>query len=253
MKAFILAAGLGTRLRPWTEKHPKALVPVGGEPMLKWVILKLKREGFNRLVINVHHFADQIEDYLRSHDFGVEIDLSRETDQLLETGGGIVKARRFLCSDKEPFLIHNVDILSDARLDNLMKFHIESGNSATLLVSDRSSSRKLLFDSEMKLRGWHNLKTEEFRPGNISGDSCRKRIAEGELKEYAFSGIHVMNPEEVEKMMKEYGECKFSVMDYYLGNLQKGEISGYKQEGIELIDIGKPETLEVAERIRDKF
>ena len=146
---MILAAGLGTRLKPWTLEHPKALVPVDGIPMLERVILKLKSQGFDEIVVNVHHFAGQITDFLDSKDFGIKISISDERGGLLDTGGGLVHARHLL--EGEPFLVHNVDILSNADLSALMHFHESEGNDVTLLTSDRKSSRKLLFDEDGSL------------------------------------------------------------------------------------------------------
>ncbi|MDE6382409.1 MAG: NTP transferase domain-containing protein, partial [Muribaculaceae bacterium] len=121
MKAFILAAGLGTRLRPWTLEHPKALVPVGGVPMLERVILRMRDQGFDDITVNVHHFADQIVDFLNARDFGVAVHISDERERLLDTGGAILHASRFLAADPAPFLVHNVDILSDAPHASLME------------------------------------------------------------------------------------------------------------------------------------
>ncbi|MDE5923738.1 MAG: NTP transferase domain-containing protein, partial [Muribaculaceae bacterium] len=145
MKVFIPAAGLGTRLRPFTLTNPKALVEVDGVPMLERVILRLKREGFDEMVINLHHFGDKIEEFVKSHDnFGVNIAFSDERAELLDTGGALLHARRLLGGDDRPFLIHNVDILSDAPLRELIDRHQRSEAAATLLVSDRESSRRLI-------------------------------------------------------------------------------------------------------------
>ncbi len=246
MKAMILAAGLGTRLKPWTDEHPKALVPVGGVPMLERVILKLRSEGFERIIINVHHFADQIEDFLKVKDFGGEIILSDERGKLLETGGGILNASRYLCSDTEPVLIHNVDILTKAPLAKLMRTHVATGNEATLLVSNRDSGRRLIFDKEGELYGWKNMLTGELRPSQllIKGGEIEQDIQRGDLRMHAFSGIHVMNPSIIEEMRKWKQTDCFSVMEFYLamisGNLR---IRGYMYDDPELIDIGKPESL----------
>lgn len=240
MKAFILAAGLGTRLKPWTLEHPKALVPVGGVPMLERVILRLKEEGFNRLVVNVHHFADQIVDFLASRDFGVDIAISDETAQLLDTGGALVHAAPLLCADREPFLIHNVDILSDAPLRALMAEHTASGADATLLVSERQSSRHLLFDDRMYLRGWQNMTT-----GERKGEPGEWPIS------LAFSGIHVMSPALVERMIAEGYTGKFPIMDYYLSHTGSADLRGFKVQPLNLIDIGKPETLSRANSLFD--
>lgn len=144
MKAMIFAAGLGTRLRPLTDHMPKALVPVAGKPMLERVILRLKEAGFNEITVNIHHFGEQIIDFLRTHDnFGTEIHISDERGMLLDTGGGIKKARPFL-DGQEPFLVHNADILTDIDLAGLYRHHLESDAESTLLVSERKTSRYLL-------------------------------------------------------------------------------------------------------------
>lgn len=158
-QAMIFAAGLGTRLKPLTDRMPKALVPVAGEPLLAHVIRKLKAEGFTRIVVNVHHFADQIIDYLHTHDFGVEIHISDETSKLLDTGGGIRHAAHWFETDS-PVLIHNVDILSNANLSQLYDSAVAD---AALLVSDRVTKRYLLFGEGKRLVGWTNVETGEVR------------------------------------------------------------------------------------------
>lgn len=253
MKAFVLAAGLGTRLRPWTLSHPKALVPVGGVPMLERVIVKLREQGFDRITVNVHHFADQIVDYLNSRRWGVEINISDESLRLLDTGGGIIHAGRWLASDSEPFLIHNVDILSNADLADLMRCHAESGALSTLLVSERDSNRKLVFDEpsvrntcgfvSRKLCGWHNLSTNEYRPAGFVA------LPDGTVSELAFSGIHVMSPAMIPLMAARYGSEPFSIMDFLLSEAHNGMIMGVEEQSLELIDIGKPDTLSRAEAL----
>lgn len=237
MQAMILAAGLGTRLRPWTLHHPKALVPVGGVPMLERVIMRLKDQGFGKIVVNVHHFADQIEAFLSANDFGVEIAVSDERGLLLDTGGAILHAAPLF--DSGPVLVHNVDILSNADLSGLVRVHTLSGADSTLLVSGRKSSRKLIFDEGMRLCGWHDLKENVYKPEEfIWKEGCR---------EYAFSGIHVVGERALEEMRRREPEPKFSIIDFLLSSRHKCKVRGYLQEGLELIDIGKPETLERAE------
>lgn len=236
MQAMILAAGLGTRLRPWTLEHPKALVPVRGVPMLERVILRLKEQGFTKIVVNVHHFASQIVEFLQSHDFGVQIVVSDETDQLLDTGGAILNAAPLF--ENGPVLVHNVDILSNANLAELMRAHEQTGADSTLLVSDRASSRKLIFDKDMRLRGWHNLKEGIYKPEGF--------VSEEGYREYAFSGIHVVGESVLEEMRRIEREPKFSIIDFLLSPEQHCDVRGYLQEGLELIDIGKPATLERA-------
>ena len=237
MKAMIFAAGLGTRLKPLTDHMPKALVPVAGKPMLEHVIGKLKAAGFNEIVINVHHFANQIIDFLKEKDnFGITIHISDETDMLLDTGGGIKKAASFF---HEPFLIHNVDILSNVDLKSLHEYHLTSGNDATLLVSPRKTVRYLLFDERNRLCGWVNKDTLQTKPEGF--------VYQPEVqKEYAFSGIHIVSPT-LFNYMSEHWTGKFPIMDFYLQTCQEAQLGGYAKEDLQLIDIGKPETLAVAE------
>lgn len=237
MKAFVLAAGLGTRLKPFTLHHPKALVHVGGVPMLERVLLRLKVEGFDEIVINVHHFAVQIEDFLNANqNFGLKISISDERKELLDTGGAILNARRFLDSDSEPFLVHNVDILSDAPLRRLMERHRQTGSMATLLVSDRDSSRRLCFDRSGDLQGWINLKDNSVKPvGFHLSEDCTP---------LAFSGIHVMSPDKVyAEMHRQNRSGAFSVIDFYLDSILRENVKKFRVNDLRLIDIGKPETL----------
>ena len=237
MKAMIFAAGLGTRLKPLTDHMPKALVPVAGKPMLEHVIRKLIAAGCDEIVINVHHFADQIIDFIKANNnFGITIHISDETDILLDTGGGIKKASSFF---NEPFLIHNVDILSNVDLKSLYEYHLTSGNDATLLVSPRKTVRYLLFDEENHLCGWVNKDTLQTKPEGF--------VYQPEVqKEYAFSGIHIVSPS-LFNYMGENWTGKFPIMDFYLQTCQEAKLGGYAKEDLQLIDIGKPETLAVAE------
>ena len=247
MKAMIFAAGLGSRLKPLTDTMPKALVPVAGCPMLEHVILKLKASGFTEIVINIHHFGEQIIDFLKTNnDFGVTIHISDERDRLLDTGGGIRKARLFFENSGEPFLVHNVDILSDMNLKELYDFHMQSGSVATLLASRRTTSRYLLFNTERKLRGWINKDTGQVKPEGFHYD-------ESLYREYAFSGIHVFSPAVFRLMEAPRWEGKFSIMDFYLATCGQTDYSGYLAEKLELIDIGKPETLARAEEFVKKL
>ena len=247
MKAMIFAAGLGSRLKPLTDTMPKALVPIAGHPMLEHVILKLKASGFTEIVINIHHFGEQIIDFLKTNnDFGLTIHISDERDRLLDTGGGIRKARLFFENSGEPFLVHNVDILSDMNLKELYDFHMQSGSVATLLASRRTTSRYLLFDTERKLRGWINKDTGQVKPEGFHYD-------ESLYREYAFSGIHVFSPAVFRLMEAPRWEGKFSIMDFYLATCGQTDYSGYLAEKLELIDIGKPETLARAEEFVKKL
>ncbi len=236
MKTMILCAGLGTRLRPWTENHPKALVPVGGIPMLRRVIERLAEQGFDEVTVNVHHFADQIIAFLNEQSLPVkEISISDESECLLDTGGGILHAERLLTTDRRPFLVHNVDILSNADLRGLYDEHQQSGNTITLLVSDRKSDRKLVFDRNMILKGWINQKTGQTRPDSL------QLLADDRI--LAFSGIYVMSPEVFSVMHDHCFEGAFPIMDFFLSGSPELKIGGVCQEGLDIIDIGKPDTL----------
>ena len=237
MNAFIFAAGLGTRLKPLTDSMPKALVPVGGKPLLAHVVEKLKAAGCKKIVINIHHFGDMIVDYVKSQGgFGIDIVFSDEREMLLETGGAIKHAVQLL--GNEPFLIHNVDILSNVDIKALWEEHLNSGSAATLLVSKRSSSRALLFDAEGDLTAWTNKTTGEVKTPYESVDIAS-------LKELAFSGIHVFSPS-LFKYFSTYPE-KFSIIDFYLNTCKAEKIKAYTQEGLQLLDVGKLDSLEKAE------
>lgn len=231
---MIFAAGLGTRLRPLTESVPKALVEVNGTPLLGLIILRLKRFGFKDLIINVHHFPDMIVDYLAEHDnFGVNITISDEREALLETGGGLQKAAWFF-DDGKPFLVHNVDILSDLNLLEIYEDHIKSGALATLAVSGRKTSRVLLFDEQEVLCGWRNLKTGEEKWARPTPGSCRER---------SFSGIHVICPE----IFSEISQTgRFSIIDTYLELGGRFPIKAHYHDESHWMDVGKPETLQQA-------
>jgi NDP-sugar pyrophosphorylase family protein len=222
---MIFAAGLGTRLKPLTDTMPKALVPVGGQPLLWHVIMKLKKSGYERIVVNVHHFADQIIDYLRLNDnFGLDIRISDEREQLLETGGGIKKALP-LFDLSEPILIHNVDILSNLDLNQLPT------DAPVLVVSQRQTKRYLQFDDEQRLVGWKNIETGEVK--GREGHSL------------AFSGIHVFHPSLV-PLLSEWPD-RFPIMDFYLSACATHLIKGFEAIDLRLMDVGKMDTLDQAE------
>lgn len=235
MKALIFAAGKGTRLKPFTDHHPKALATVNGVPLLERNIRFLQSFSINDFVINIHHFGDQIIDFLRKNDnFGAKIEISDERGELLETGGGLVFARKFL-DFQEDFLIMNADILTDLNVSEFVKYHQEKKDFATLAVSDRKSSRKLLFNSEMVLRGWLNVETGEQRLAEFNKG----------FKALAFSGIHCINPEIFNKIKR---TGKFSIMEEYLDLMHTEQIQGFEHHGI-LIDVGRPESVLEAEKI----
>ncbi len=237
MNAFIFAAGLGTRLKPLTNTMPKALVPVAGKPLLAHVIEKLKAAGCKKIVINIHHFGQMIIDYVKeNNNFGMDIVFSDERDMLLETGGAIKHAVNLL--GDEPFLIHNVDIMSNVDLKALWSEHINSGSAATLLVSKRNSSRALLFNKESNLTAWTNKNTGEIKTPYENVEIAR-------LEEFAFSGIHVFSPQ-LFKYFGEYPE-KFSIIDFYLNTCKAEKIKAFTQDGLQLLDVGKLDSLEKAE------
>ncbi|MBR5037122.1 MAG: nucleotidyltransferase family protein [Prevotella sp.] len=236
---MIFAAGLGTRLKPLTDTMPKALVSIGGEPLIKHVILRLKEAGFQRIVVNVHHFAQQIIDYLEENDhFGLDIRISDETEQLLETGGGIKKARE-LFDPHSPILIHNVDILSNMDLTAFYDQAVTSETDALLLVSKRNTKRYLLFDEEKQLVGWTNLATGEVKSPH---DWVRN---DGSLQMLAFSGIHVFNPS-LFPLMDQWPD-RFPIIDFYLHACATYSITGFEAEHLHMIDVGKLDSLQQAE------
>lgn len=234
MKALIFAAGKGTRLKPFTDHHPKALAKVNGVSLLERNIKYLQSYGINDFVINVHHFGNQIIEFLKDNqNFGAHIQISDEKDQLLETGGGLVFARKFL-DFEEDFLILNADILTDLNITEFLKYHQEKKDFATLAVSDRKSSRKLLFNPEMVLRGWVNIDTGEQRLAEFNKG----------FKPLAFSGIHCINPAIFSKIKR---TGKFSIMEEYLDLMHTEKIHGFEHQA-KLIDVGKPESVMEAEK-----
>lgn len=241
MKALVFAAGLGTRLKPFTLTHPKALAPVGGKPMLQRVIEKLVRQGVTEIIVNVHHFPDQIIDFLQANSgFGATIRISDERHLLLDTGGGLLAARQWLDSGgNEPFIIHNADILTDFDLLPMVEAHKASGATATLLVADRSSSRMLLFDTEMSMRGWANITTGQTRPSGLDPSP---------LLHLAFGGVHVASPS-IFRALERYASPgqPFSITPFYIDACGSHSIKGYMQpHGSLWFDIGKPESLDAA-------
>ena len=245
MKAMIFAAGLGTRLRPLTNDRPKALVEVGGVTMLERVIMHLREAGITDITVNVHHFGQQIIDFLEArHNFGLTIHISDERDCLLDTGGGILHARQWLDGD-EPFVVHNADILTDLDLRAMMERHTHSGADATILVKKRDTQRYLLFDQDHRLQGWTNKKTGELRPQSLT----RERALT--LNELAFGGVHVISPS-IFKELEPYGrqQAKFSIIPFYVDHCHTLHIQGYEPASqYRWLDVGKPETLAQAEAL----
>lgn len=257
-KAMIFSAGLGTRYKPWTDNHPKALAPVNGKSLLQRNIEYLQGFGITELVINIHHLADQVIDTLQTHKgWGSSYTLSDETALLLETGGGLMKARPLL--EEGPFVAMNVDILTDLDLGAMIRDHFSEGGGAsdgagasgaadgsgsggarplaTLAVTSRSTSRYFLFDDSRRLRGWRNVQTGQERMAeDHSGDSAS-------LQQKAFSGIHIIDPVFF-SLVRQTG--KFSMVDVYLDLAGQHIIRGFDHSGGKLIDVGKPEAGEKA-------
>lgn len=241
MNALILAAGLGTRLGNLTSDRPKALVEVCGHTMLEHQLRHLSSAGFDRFVINIHHFAYKVREFLEAHDnFGLDIRLSDETDLLLDTGGGIRKAM-CLFDNELPVLAHNVDIFSGTDLKALYCGHIESGADSTLLVAQRSTSRYLYFDSEGLLRGWSNEKTGLVRSPYPDFDKTK-------FTPCAFQGIHVLS-RSLSRLLDSVTEERFSITDFYVDNAARLRLRSVISDAKEWVDAGKPETLERAAQI----
>jgi NDP-sugar pyrophosphorylase family protein len=237
MKAMVLAAGLGTRLRPLTNDRPKALVEVGGRTLLEITITRLRDFGVREVIINVHHFADMIETYLKAkNNFGMRIEISRE-EALLDTGGGLKKAGHFFndtsgrkdSEREEPFILHNVDVISNIDFAQMLKFHTEKNALATLAVQDRETSRYLLFDDSLQLSG-----------RQMGGDGKPELVRPAQTQQrLAFSGIHVISPRFL-AMMTEQGA--FSIIDSYLRLAGQGEkILAFRADKYYWRDLGRPE------------
>ncbi|WP_209390245.1 nucleotidyltransferase family protein [Chryseobacterium sp. RR2-3-20] len=234
MKALIFAAGKGTRLKPFTDHHPKALAKVNGIPLLERNIKYLKSFGITDFVINIHHFGNQIVEFLKENDnFNCKIEISDESKELLETGGGLVFAKKFL-DHGEDFLIMNADILTNINITDFVRYHKDIKDFATLAVSDRESSRKLLFNDDLVLRGWLNVQTGEQRLAEFNKG----------FKPLAFSGVHCINPVMFTKMKR---TGKFSVMEEYLDLMLSEKIHGYVHDSI-LVDVGRPASVLEAEK-----
>ncbi len=230
--AMILAAGLGSRLKPWTDKHPKALAMVNGKSLLQRNVAYLSSFGIKNIVVNVHHFADQIISSIQENNgWGSNILISNETEEVLETGGGLKKAASFLMN-QGPFVLMNVDILTDLDMNAMIAYHQQHNPLATLAVTNRMTSRYFVFNNENHLCGWMNDKTGETKglPGNKA----------------AFSGIHIISPK-IFSLMTETG--KFSMVDVYLRLAKQHTILAFDHSNTNLIDVGKPESIEKAEKI----
>lgn len=257
MQSMIFAAGLGTRLKPLTDRIPKALVRVGGKPLIEYALKNLVAAGSKRIVVNVHHFANQIIEYLQQNDFGVDICVSDETEMLLDTGGGIKNAAPFF-NTSEPVLIHNVDILSNVDLRALYNYaceaEIEQKVDAVLLVSLRKTKRYLIFNKDMRLVGWTNVDTGEVKSpyetlheltftqpydnNNVTNEQYGYTL-------FAFSGIHVIG----NKVFEAMNECSanFPIMDFYLQYAKDLHFVGKVKNNLKLMDVGKLDTLAEAD------
>lgn len=235
-RAMILAAGLGTRFKPWTDLHPKALALVNGKSLLQRNIEYLQQYGIREVVVNVHHFAGQIVEALRvNRGWGSEIIISDETAEVLETGGGLRKARPLL--EDAPFVLMNVDILTNMDLGAMIDAHFAHAPLATLAVTDRITSRYFLFNGENELCGWRNTQT---------GQERMARPAATDLRQKAFSGIHVIDPAIFGLLSM---EGKFSIVDVYLDLAATQSIRGYDHSDSKLIDVGKPSSAEEAAKL----
>ena len=234
MQAMILAAGLGTRLKPITEELPKALVEVNGKTLLEIAIRNLIENDFRRIVINVHHFADKVKEFLGNNTFAADIFISDESDLLLDTGGGIKHAQKFF--DNSPILIHNVDIISNLNLKEFYQYHISDDSVASLVVSNRKSNRYLLFNEADILCGWQDVNKNE------------KIIVreDSKLNQLAFNGIHILNPHLIDSFPD---EKVFSVIKAYLKIAGTEDIHAYVSNDIKWIDVGKVDSLQKASQL----
>jgi MurNAc alpha-1-phosphate uridylyltransferase len=263
-RAMILAAGLGTRFKPWTDRHPKALAPVNGKSLLQRNIEYLRQYGIEEVVVNVHHFAGQIIEALRvNNGWGCRYRISDETAEVLETGGGLKKARPFL--EGSPFVLMNVDILTDMDLSAMIADHFRNRPLATLAVTDRVTSRYFLFDDRDELCGWRNTSTGQERmvrpAGAAGGSSAGGGLAGGGpaagagrtgtpggglLAQKAFSGIHLIDPSIFPLMTR---DGKFSIVDLYLDLAAGHPIRAHDHSRSRLIDVGKPDSANLAARL----
>jgi len=234
MKAFIFAAGLGTRLKPYTDTCPKALVPLNGQPLIWHTINNLKKFGVDEVVVNVHHFSQMLINYLGSIDWGITITISDESDFLLDTGGGLLKARPFL-EGNEPFISINVDVISSVDLNKVVEFHNEHNSMATLVVRKRQTGRQFLFDDNFQLTGWKNFESGEEKISTKNFYNSQS---------LAFSGIHVISPS-IFNQITETG--KFSIVELYLRLAKENKITGFKDTSDFWLDLGKPGQIAMAE------
>lgn len=242
MKGMVFAAGLGSRLLPLTANRPKALVELNGVAMLERVLLHMKQCGVTEAVVNVHHFADMVCGFLHdNHNFGMHLHISDETPQLLDTGGALVAARRWLNGD-EPILLHNADIITNADLGDIERRHTATSADATLMVAQRPSSRLLLFDDDMQMHGWADMRSGTVRPANLDTSG---------LTPLAFGGVHIVSPRLLSDLCLYAGSLPtpvFSIIDYYIAACSRMRLRGLLQpSGTIWHDIGTVEKLHKAE------
>lgn len=236
MKAMIFSAGLGTRFKPWTDSHPKALALVNGKPLLQHNIEYLQRYGIRDVVVNVHHFADQVIDAVQKNKgWGSNIMISDEREEILETGGGLLKAKDLL-QGEEPFITLNADFLTDLNIADLIAFHKNKKALISFGITNRKTSRYFLFDENDRLCGWRNIKTGEEKIA----------VAKDNLKEMAYSCVVIFQPE-IFELIPQRG--KFSLVDTYLSLAADHPIYGYDHSGDKLVDVGKPESVAIAEKL----
>ena len=238
MKALIFSAGLGTRFKPWTDKHPKALALVNGKTLLQRNIEYLQQYGIKDVIVNVHHFAEQIIDTVnKNKGWGSNITISDERNELLETGGGLLHAQKYF-TEGEKFITCNVDILINLDINKLLQFHETNKPLISFGVTDRKTSRYFLFDENNRLTGWENIKTGE-----------KKIIIDSSAERLAYSCVAIFEYR-VFELMKKYGfSGKFSLTDLYLALAKDNVILGYNHTGDKLIDVGKPESIIAAEQL----
>lgn len=247
MKAMIFSAGLGTRFKPWTNSHPKALALINGKSLLQRNIEYLQHHGIKDVVVNVHHFADElIEAIMLNKGWGSKITISDERDELLETGGGLLKAKEFF-TPGEKFITCNADILTDLDINKLISFHNEKKALATFGVTQRKTSRYLLFDENDRLWGWRNTKTGEEKGPHLT--SRKKRGIRKQLRELAYSCVVVFEYEIFQLIEAKGFKGNFSLIDVYLSLAAEHLILGYDHTGDRLVDVGKPDSIATAESV----
>ncbi|MDE6041143.1 MAG: NTP transferase domain-containing protein [Muribaculaceae bacterium] len=248
MRAIIFAAGIGSRLKPFTDHHPKALAPVNGRPIIGHLMDKILKAGITSVVVNLHHFPEQIKEYFRANDnFGIDVEFSDESRLLLDTGGALANigrhSRTFAHPGKAPILVHNADILTDFSISEMEKAHTLAGADATILVDpQRHSSRKFLFAEDRRLKGWRNLSSGKILPESLDTDG---------LHEAAFGGVHIISPDFLQKIADDASHPlqPFSIVDYYVSQAPKLNIKGFAPDTpYRWFDIGTTEKLAEAEK-----